>query len=1268
MSKKFSIGELSEKLGFLRRQINALYRTLLVPDEEKIIKGRRGTLKDLKKELARLRAAETRAINKKIILKRVPKRIASPPTQTFAPREETRRALFKKAVKIAKKKGIKLRKNLFSKGADKKFFAKQIKKLKKKRLKKLFNVHIVAEYNIGTPLVEEFIDVDIDLSTRDFTEADVRNRITELREKWEEDQQNIINGETTWVFIRIVSVDIVEIQQGQLANVPMLGTKWNYKLLGDIDKININPGQCVPDYLLYEFSKSGSKFKKMTRDVIVILLGGKKTGYTTNDIITLARTSNYISVHALSPMLEVFEHYKAKEHSRINLCFIVNNSHCYPILDKTFKDQIIYKDKIDLGNFKFNVSYEEHEYYSCESDFLEREENTNMNMKVHLIESSNLLKLAKKVMNQTSSIIQGMKFYYHVLVSFEHPDGYIIESAKDYFLRKEMCHYLYKQYEIPEFVFANQTWATISRNLFKYGFDNIQQSRLSNELEDIYDLYPVGPYMKKLSNIKYNKETCHGFDICKSYTDVLLNNKDNFPVFTALDEVKEISYCMDTIGEDDQYINWVAGEYYINRTIKMANGTIVLNKGFYPLNITRYALKNEYIKFGDITHFIRASTHLEANHFVKFVNYCFSLDIFNDELEEDEKELMASINEDISKSLVNYFTGYLNKKYNIKEKGCITDSYKMACGTFVEENKKGNDCFINKVSDLYIIRSTKKEKTIETSSPIWRHIICGGIMNLDKMHSKLTDEKSIVVSYKVDAIMIKNPKEDYEKEIKTNDNKKIGDITREKWSVSGTSISIDNRPKYVHEEKTWKEKSYDHSDEIFNELKEGSYIVDGISGSGKSTLLSKLIESQPKRKAKVLCFTNKAVDVLKKKGIKDISTFDSIFYNKQTGKKDYRLGIRILSKYDDIYGDEYGMDSWRYMDLLMMLKKAGKNIRLFGDDNQCSPIEEYSPKRDYDYDEFGERLDGLNTYKLYDYKETMFMKNLCDCRYYDKAYMPQYGRYDKKLYKVVKHLLNHETLHKSCKRKVIKDCMMNMAYTNKKCSEINDKCINKFKKNNKGVSITHKEKYWQEGMPVICNTNSKNNKTNRSEQFTIDKINKKKKIIKLKDNNTKFDFNYFTNNFNHGFCITVHRMQGDEITKEYNIYQIWMMNKELLYTAIGRGKKFNNVHFEYNSSRFYKERIFRGSVEIKPKPEKITKEMKENNKKEEKPEPIIQIVQDVYVNKSIQKFNIIEGKDSYIINYTEKGKKKQKKVCFGKKTTKKKALKRITKIREKLIK
>ena len=79
----------------------------------------------------------------------------------------------------------------------------------------------------------------------------------------------------------------------------------------------------------------------MTRNKIVELLGGvKDDGYTTVDIMKIVSSSNYISMNALNPMLKVFEHHLAKNTSRINLCFIVNNAHCYPILDSDYKNKI----------------------------------------------------------------------------------------------------------------------------------------------------------------------------------------------------------------------------------------------------------------------------------------------------------------------------------------------------------------------------------------------------------------------------------------------------------------------------------------------------------------------------------------------------------------------------------------------------------------------------------------------------------------------------------------------------------------------------------------------------------------------------------------------------------------------------------------------------------------------------------------------------------------------------------------------------------------
>ncbi len=152
MSKKFDIAVLSEKMGKIRRQIKALYRTLSIPKEKQNIKGQRGSLNKLREEKERLRDLERIALKKGKITKKVPRNVVSLPSSLIR-KDEPRLSLFKKVVTLSKQRGVKLKKNLTSKGSTSEFFKRQIRKLEKKPTRSGTDVYTIR----GRPftLVEE---------------------------------------------------------------------------------------------------------------------------------------------------------------------------------------------------------------------------------------------------------------------------------------------------------------------------------------------------------------------------------------------------------------------------------------------------------------------------------------------------------------------------------------------------------------------------------------------------------------------------------------------------------------------------------------------------------------------------------------------------------------------------------------------------------------------------------------------------------------------------------------------------------------------------------------------------------------------------------------------------------------------------------------------------------------------------------------------------------------------------------------------------------
>lgn len=1285
---------------------------------------------------------------------------------------------------------------------------KQLLKQIRERQLKTFNIHIVAIYNF--PKRERKEEVNISFATRAVDKVEVESRIDSLRSDWEEEQNAIINGATDWEFEAYVSVNIVLVEGEMLANTPMFSAKWSYKLLGDMKTININPGECVTDYLLYEFSRPENKrrFSDMTKEKIIKLIGNK-SGYTTNDIIDFAKKSDYISVRALSPMGGIFMSYKAKIHTKVNLCFIVNNNHCYPILDKSFKQQITARKSLDLSTFEWTVKYREHKYYNTAEEFLSEDKGDN---KIVLINVNDLTELARKIVKDTEIIIQGMKYSGSVLVSFEHPgfgtskSSFIIESAYEYTDRRLALQSIQEEYNrnlenpdslessinpkklpIESYYFKNQSWATISANYYSNNINslNLLNSIPSEELHQELIDYPIKPYIRKYITDKqiekYNK-IYDGVtaDICKSYTNVILKNKDPYPRFTPFDEKKDINLIItDTI-------NWVPGEYYINKRFNVGE-FIEKPAGMYPLNLTKYCYEKGYITIDDISQYRQSTMYYPADHLAKHVNAILDLPIddtadsthieqsikkpldpmeiddldlreviiqeiaekalksdsakqnlesapgeMDEDLAEliDNEQLFEKRNKTIKKHLVNHFIGILGRHHKTSQKGCITDSLEMAVGTFYEEERKHNDCFIHKVEDFYVIRSTKKTKLLETSVPIYRHIIAGGIINLAEAFDKLTtfptansdsellseEKPCIIASCKVDSISLYNHNTEH---IVDDADKQIGDLTYEKFTTSGKIKNIDSVPKFQPTiKRDWIKKIYKHTDKDFEELfnSKQSVWATGMSGSAKSTNIKKYISSlstEKQKKVKCLAHSNKAVIVLRRKGIKDVDTIDHMFFDHNGGLQSIERGLEKMKNYDEIIFDEASTLPWKLIYIASLLKKEGKRIMLFGDVEQCLPVEEF-PKPPPGF-------------QLYDYEKSQLVKELCDYRHYTVEYVPEFGRYDNDAFKAVINVMKIGQLHNNCKaKKLLKSCFTNMAYTNKKCDEVNTAELENYKKkypkrrrvdgiNNSGIKDDDDTEYI-EGMPLLCIRTDKKRGVYKSEKYYVDKITNSTEtgvgiggldlmsVYKMENGEKVYNNNYFMpyplkkkdQIFKAGFCITVHKYQGDEINEPYNIYESESMTKRIFYTALGRCRKLSQVNFDANKlseslshkygKRFRVERVNKKSI-LQDNHIKSTKKRKESKLKFGDPnfkpyKPTVKIVQKIQLVKlnTVDKYKIIDDKKNnlYYIKYrishpkykdSDSAKlrsrtiqKKGGQVRYGKRTTKEDALNKIRKI------
>ena len=449
--------------------------------------------------------------------------------------------------------------------------------------------------------------------------------IDTLRKDWEDRQNGIINGRSNWTWIRYNRIEVVEIKSGQLAEVPMLATKLNYTFTQCYKSLYTD--ECVIDYLHDEITTYNKSAKKIhcvpisidTRDQIKSTLGNKNyKGYTTNDIVEFAQKYKYISVYALDANLEVFRYHRSEGVARIQLCFIVNNRHCYPVTKLELKKQIQHKKRIDLepilfDDFEFDKNMK---FFDSQDDYLKWTP-TEQTPKYILIDThQSLLPLLKQTMNKLDQIIPIPKIVNNKIIAYNDPRGFIVAASKDYHLRKHLIDQLKIHKPEWKISFENQTWSKLSMQILECMKD-LKKSVLSTDTRELFEAYPIRPYHKEhktnsdiadlhlceCENVNGEHKTT--YDINKSYTDVMQSNDTPWNVFTGFDIPKP--YKKETIYDDiqgeayDVYPDLQPGEYFINKKIEVAP-SMIIPKGSYPFKEVQWMLDNDCITKADITY------------------------------------------------------------------------------------------------------------------------------------------------------------------------------------------------------------------------------------------------------------------------------------------------------------------------------------------------------------------------------------------------------------------------------------------------------------------------------------------------------------------------------------------------------------------------------------------------------------------------------------------------------------------------------------------
>lgn len=315
-------------------------------------------------------------------------------------------------------------------------------------------------------------------------------------------------------------------------------------------------------------------------------------------------------------------------------------------------------------------------------------------------------------------------------------------------------------------------------------------------------------------------------------------------------------------------------------------------------------------------------------------------------------------------------------------------------------------------------------------------------------------QNSVLYGYNTDGIYISNPKKLFKnkKDVKFSTNK------------IGKAYMTDNELLYF-------EKHYRENMNVLDyKCVNGKGIIfNGQAGSGKTTKLCEMVKNT--KNPIVLSFTNKAVENVRSKLIANglnnniCYTFDSYFCE-YTGDT-----IKNL-KNKTIFIDEFSMVPNKWITKIYESYLVNNNkIYLFGDPNQCEPVENSSRIR-------------------YDYLQSKTI-NMCP-KVETMQYIEKSCRYDKKTHEMLKTYLKNGKISVYLKP-INKKLYKNICYLHKTRIVINTKCCDQFVLGKQYVTVDFKyiEKETYKvctNMPVIAITNIKDKQIFNSMEFVIQEI------------------------------------------------------------------------------------------------------------------------------------------------------------------------------------
>jgi hypothetical protein len=669
------------------------------------------------------------------------------------------------------------------------------------------------------------------------------------------------------------------------------------------------------------------------------------------------------------------------------------------------------------------------------------------------------------------------------------------------------------------YIFKNQRIHTLAREYCDKEFGGIPQSTMNKRGDDVF-------HSEFIRNAAFNgwikaptsANNLHAFDYNKHYTSCFmgLGLKFGWPIYNVFDEVKPFDGEIKT------------GFYYIETT----NYLPFRGNGWYDADLVYYALEQNIIKTKDIIYEYKSSNELKPKHFKKFVNSVY------EKFENPKLAINAMIGlfgHDYVNTNTHHFT--TNSKYAFLETAANPD-FKMKYVyhhefNYTESPEQSCICIddmdVNKyISDekplCYHLFNMKRNQKPYNELPFHYKIYNVSAM---KMHQMAKQIGGSVVAIYTDTLIFEGNinKPECNKTV-------IGGIREAELKEYPGHLNVYVRPdKFKLPEK----QVLKQIDEYKLEGNKGVFIT-GMAGTGKSYTCNELKKQLETNEYCVCTPTHKSSLIVGGSTVYNlfnISPQDHT-YVKSTVNKLKESGIKY------IFIDEVSMIPSKVWGVLNDIKRVYNfTFILIGDFNQLDPVET----------------------KIYNVLESEVFSRLVDgqmlklTRNYRAENDPEFETFIQDQTKV----LNDEKIN--FKNYGKKDCRKSLCWTNKMRKAVNDEWMLKESKNNKFITVNNIRVFV--GLPVISNKTKTINdmEIKNNEEFNVIDFDNQTITVNSTIRNIDIVIGHDDfKTFDLAYCITVHKAQGSTYNFAYSIYEYFMFDKKLLYTALSRSteKKFVN--------------------------------------------------------------------------------------------------------------